>query len=58
MKHINIQFHYMKNEINSGRIDFVYVALIDMAADGLTKPFMGPQIYTFFKHFWMVQKLN
>ena len=42
MKYINIQFHYMRDEINSGRIDLVYITLIDIAADSLTKPFIGP----------------
>ena len=42
MKHINIQFHYIRDKINSDRINLVYVALINIAADGLTKPLTGP----------------
>ena len=57
-KHIDIQFHYVRDEINSGRIDLVHVASIDMAADGLTKLLTGPQFYAFLKHLRMVQKLD
>jgi hypothetical protein len=42
MKYIDIQFHYIRDKINSGRINLVYVASINMAADGLTKPLTGP----------------
>ena len=42
MKHIDIQFYYVRDKINSDRIDLVHVALINIAADGLTKPLMGP----------------
>ena len=42
MKYINIQFYYIRDEINSSRIDLIYIALIDMAANGLTKPLVGP----------------
>ena len=58
MKHINIQFYYIRDEINSDRINLVHVALINIAADGLTKPLIGPQFYTFLKYLWMVQRLN
>ena len=42
MKHIDIQFYYVRDKINSGRINLVQITLIDMAADGLTKPLVGP----------------
>ena len=58
MKYIDIQFHYIRDEINSGRINLIHITLINIAADGLTKPLAGPQFYTFFKHLWMTQKLN
>ena len=58
MKYIDIQFYYVRDEINSGRINLVHIALIDMAADGLTKPLASPQFYTFLKYLWMTQKLN
>jgi len=42
MKYINIQFYYIRDEINSNRINLVHIALINIAADGLTKPLAGP----------------
>ena len=42
MKYINIQFHYIRDKINSSRINLIYAALINMAANGLTKPLVGP----------------
>ena len=51
MKYINIQFHYIRDEINSSKINLIYIILIDIAADGLIKPLAGPQFYTFFKYF-------
>ena len=50
MKYIDIQFYYVRDEINSGRINLVHIALIDMAADSLIKPLVGPQFYTFLKY--------
>ena len=58
MKHIDIQFYYVRDEINSGRINLVHIALIDMVADGLTKPLAGPQFYAFLKHLQIVQRPN
>jgi len=57
-KHIDIQFHYVRDEVNGGRIDLTHVASIDMAADGLTKPLADPQFYAFLKHLRMVQELD
>ena len=50
MKHIDIQFYYIRDKINSNRIDLVYVASVNIAADGLTKPLAGPQFYAFLKY--------
>ena len=41
MKYINIQFYYIRDKINSSRINFIYIALINIAVDGLIKPFIG-----------------
>lgn len=37
-KHIDVQWHYVRDQVQSGAIDFVYCPTTDMAADGLTKP--------------------
>ena len=42
MKYINIQFYYVRDKINSDRINLVYITSINIAADGLTKPLVGP----------------
>jgi len=42
MKYINIQFYYVRDKINSNRINLIYITLINIAADGLTKPLIGP----------------
>lgn len=37
-KHIDIQHHYIRDEVASGRINLVYTPTGEMLADGLTKP--------------------
>lgn len=37
-KHIDIQHHYIRDEVTSGRINLVYTPTELMLADGLTKP--------------------
>ena len=41
LEHIDIQFYYVRDEINSGRINFVYITSINIAADGLIKSLVG-----------------
>lgn len=36
IKHIDIQHHFIRNEILEGRIDLTYIPTEDMIADGLT----------------------
>jgi hypothetical protein len=37
-KHIDIQHHYIRNEVLNGNVALEYVPTANMAADGLTKP--------------------
>jgi len=37
-KHVDIYYHYIKDQVKDGKIDLQYVPTADMAADGLTKP--------------------
>jgi hypothetical protein len=46
-KHIDIQYHYLREETTSGRIKLEYINTKDMIADGLTKP-LGPIAFSNF----------
>jgi hypothetical protein len=37
-KHVDIYYHYIKDQVKDGKIDLQYVPTAEMAADGLTKP--------------------
>jgi hypothetical protein len=37
-KHVDIYYHYIKDQVKDGKIDLQYVPTAKMAADGLTKP--------------------
>lgn len=37
-KHIDIQHHYIRDEVFAGRIRLTYIPVSEMIADGLTKP--------------------
>lgn len=41
-KHIDIQLHFIKDEIEKGVVEVKYCPSDDMLADGLTKPLPGP----------------
>ncbi|CZS92400.1 uncharacterized protein RAG0_02842 [Rhynchosporium agropyri] len=41
-KHIDIKFHYLRQEVARGHIDLWYIPSKENAADGFTKP-LGPQ---------------
>ncbi len=36
-KHIDIQHHYIRDEVATGRVDLQYVPTSEMIADGMTK---------------------
>ena len=46
-KHIDIQYHYIRDEISAGRIKLTYVSTEDMVADGLTKPLSHIKFHCF-----------
>lgn len=37
-KHIDIQYHKLREVVESGLLDITYIPTADMIADGLTKP--------------------
>jgi hypothetical protein len=37
-KHINVRYHYIRQEVQEGRIELSYLPTEEMPADGLTKP--------------------
>ncbi len=53
-KHIDIQHHYIRDEVISGRINLVYTPTELMLADGLTKPLSSVKFLNFIKEMRMV----
>lgn len=52
-KHIDIQHHYIRDEVAAGRIDLSYVPTAEMIADGLTKPLTHARFHEFVKQMKM-----
>lgn len=52
-KHIDIQHHYIRDEVAAGRIDLTYVPTAEMIADGLTKPLTQAKFHEFVKQMRM-----
>ena len=52
-KHIDIQHHFIRNEVLEGRIDLTYVSTEDMIADGLTKPLTHVKFFSFVRQLHM-----
>lgn len=52
-KHIDIQHHYIRDEVASGRINLVYTPTGEMLADGLTKPLSHVKFLNFIKQMRM-----
>ena len=46
-KHIDIQHHYIRDEVTSGRIDLSYVPTENMIADGLIKVLLNVKYHAF-----------
>lgn len=46
-KHIDIQHHYIQDEVAAKRIELVYVPTAEMIEDGLTKPLTHAKFHTF-----------
>ncbi len=52
-EHIDIQHHYICDEVTSGRIYLVYTLTEEMLADGLTKPLSHVKFLNFVKQLRM-----
>ena len=52
-KHIDIQHHYIRDEVSSGRIRLVYTPTEEMLADGLTKPLSHVKFLNFIRQLRM-----
>lgn len=52
-KHIDIQHHYIRDEVVVGRIDLTYVPTAEMIADGLTKLLTHAKFHEFVKQMRM-----
>jgi hypothetical protein len=40
-KHMDVRWHYMREQVETGNIQIEYVSTAEMAADGLTKALPG-----------------
>lgn len=52
-KYIDIQHHYIRDEVTSRRINLVYTPTEEMLADGLTKPLSHVKFFNFIKQLGM-----
>lgn len=52
-KHINIQHHFIRDEVATKRIELAYVPTAEMIADGLTKPLTHAKFHTFVEQMHM-----
>lgn len=52
-KYIDIQHHYIRDEIAAGRIDLTYVPTAEMIADSPTKPLTHAKFHEFVKQMRM-----
>lgn len=48
-KHIDIQHHYIRDEVAAGRIDLQYIPTSEMVADGMTKALTHAKFHGFVK---------
>ena len=48
-KHIDIQWHWVRDEMEAGRIKLNYIPTADMVVDGLTKPLAHEKYEEFVK---------
>lgn len=53
IKHIDIQHHYIRNEVSAGRINLTYIPTLKMIADGLTKLLTHAKFHEFVKQMRM-----
>lgn len=48
-KYIDIEYHYIHNEVAAGQINLQYISTNEMIADGLTKALTHAKFYIFIK---------
>jgi hypothetical protein len=48
-KHVDIQYHYIRQQVEEGNVQLSYKKTADMVADGMTKPLNGPKHAIFTK---------
>ena len=48
-KHIEVQHHYIREQVGDGKVDLFFVPTLDMSADGLTKALKAPAFKRFMK---------
>jgi hypothetical protein len=48
-KHVDIQYHYIRQQVEEGNVQLAYKKTADMVADGMTKPLNGPKHAIFTK---------
>jgi hypothetical protein len=53
-KHIDIQYHYVRDLHDKGKVEISYVPTADMAADGFTKPLPKAQFKGFMQQIGMI----
>ena len=56
-EHIDIQHHFIRNEVLEGRIDLTYILTEYMFADGLTKPLTHVKFFSFIRELNMVKQI-
>ena len=49
-KHIDIRYHFVRDEVQKGHVDLRYVPTEDNVADVFTKPVSKPRLAKFIKH--------
>ncbi len=52
-KHIDIQHHYIQDEVSVGKINLTYIPTSEMIADGLTKLLTHPKFHEFVRQMKM-----
>ena len=57
-KHIDLKYHWIKETVKNGIIEFKYISTDDMAADGLTKPLRAIKFNRFLRMLGMLEEAN
>ena len=48
-KHIDIQWHFVREQVEAGAVTLHYISMAEMVADGLIKPLAGVKFQQFIK---------